>query len=172
MEANPYSSPSANLYGTASGAGTDAVAPGTIAQLAGTKPWVRFMSVLMWIMSALMILATCIMMFVAASGVMKSNGNTAFNAGMLVGTALYYGVLSFVVIYPALKLGKYANSIDKLMASRSTADLDAALTEQRRYWKFNGILVIVMLCFVVIGVIAMLALGFTAFKSGMPFPTR
>jgi hypothetical protein len=44
------------------------------------------------------------------------------------------------------------------------ADLDAALAEQRRYWKFNGILVIIFLCLAVVGLIAGLALGLTAMK--------
>ena len=169
--ANPYSTPVANLYGSTSGGVEDAVSPSTIAQLAGTKPWVRFMSVLMWLLSAVMVILTCVMIFISTTGAFKSGANAAYNAGFMIGTAVYYGVISFVVIYPALKLWKYANCIAKLMATRSVADLDAALTEQRRYWKFHGIMTIIGFCFAVIGIIAFLAFGLTAFmKSGMTFP--
>jgi predicted negative regulator of RcsB-dependent stress response len=44
------------------------------------------------------------------------------------------------------------------------ADLDAALAEQRRYWKFNGIMIIILMCLAVVGLIAGVALGVTAMK--------
>jgi hypothetical protein len=166
MEANPYSSPSANLYGAASGAGGDAVSPSTIAQLTGTKPWVRFMSVLMWIGAIMMIIVAVFVLIAGATGASKMGGNASYNAGVMFGMAIYYGVMSFVIIYPALKMWKYANSIGRLAASHSVADLDAALAEQRRYWKFSGILIIVGMCLALVGVIAAVALGFTAMKAG------
>ena len=153
MEANPYSTPSANLYGAASGAGADAVSPSTIAQLTGTKPWVRFISVLTWIGAILMVLAAVFMLVAGSSGMAQ-----------MVGMALYYGVMAFVIIYPAMKMWKYANSIGRLAASHSVADLDAALAEQRRYWKFSGIMIIILMCLAVVGLIAGVALGVTAMK--------
>lgn len=162
MEANPYSTPSANLYGAASGAGGDAVSPSTIAQLTGTKPWVRFMSVLMWIGAVLMVVVAAFMVLAGSSGVAQMGGKSAYGAGVMVGMALYYGVMAFIIIYPAMKMWKYANHIGRLAASHSVADLDAALAEQRRYWKFSGILVIIGLCLAVVGLIAGVALGVTA----------
>ncbi|MGV3661100.1 MAG: DUF5362 family protein [Prosthecobacter sp.] len=162
MEANPYSTPAANLYGTTGG---DVVSPGTIAQLAGTKPWVRFISVLMWLATIVVILAAIVTLLTGASGMAQTGGNAAYNAGMMTGMAIYYCVVAFVMIYPSMKLWKYANCIGRLVASHSTADLDAALTEQRRYWKFTGILVIISICLAVIGMIAMLALGFSIAKA-------
>jgi hypothetical protein len=164
MEANPYSTPSANLYGAASGAGGDAVSPSTIAQLTGTKPWVRFISVLTWIGAILMVLAAVFMLVAGSSGMAQMGGNNAYNAGVMVGMALYYGVMAFVIIYPAMKMWKYANSIGRLAASHSVADLDAALAEQRRYWKFSGIMIIILMCLAVVGLIAGVALGVTAMK--------
>jgi hypothetical protein len=165
MEANPYSTPSANLYGAASGAGGDAVSPSTIAQLTGTKPWVRFMSVLMWIGAILLVGAAAIMLLVGSSGAVQMGEKGAFvGAGAMAVMALYYGVMAFVIIYPAMKMWKYANSIGRLAASHSVADLDAALAEQRRYWKFNGIMIIILMCLAVVGLIAGVALGVTAMK--------
>lgn len=163
MEANPYSSPSANVYGTSSGGA--AVSPGTIAQLAGTKPWVRFMSVLMWL-GALCVIGGIIIMLVASSaGMAQMGGIGGAEAGMLVGMMISYGFMALLMIYPASKMWKYANSIDRLIASHSVADLDAALTEQRRYWKFNGIIVIIGICFALIGFIAAIAMGASMAKS-------
>ena len=181
---NPYSSPVANLFGSATNSVAEAVSPSTIAQLAGTKPWVRFMSVIFWLGGLFLVLLSGFYALLAASGTLnndfKSNpaiagnpvftNNPAFLAGILIGTSVYLGVFAFLTIYPALKLWKYANSIARLMASRSIADLDAALTEQRRYWKFHGIMTLIGICMVLIGIIAFFALIFTAISSGMKLP--
>lgn len=171
--ANPYSTPAANLYGSSTSGAADAVASSTIAALAGTKPWVRFMSVLMWLMSGLMLAMSAFMFLLSATGAMKGmpNSNPALspsvNAGIMLGTAIYYCIIAFVVIYPAVKLWKYANNIARVMASHSIVDLDAALNEQRRYWKFNGIMIIVAICLSIIAVIAVFAVvGSAAMKAG------
>jgi hypothetical protein len=149
--ANPYATPASSLYGATSGGGSDAVAPGTIAQLAGTKPWVRFMSVLMWLLSGLLVLMSFSLAFVIAIGTFKTGPDAAFVNGLMIGTAVYYGVIAFIVIYPAFKLWKYASRTAQLMTSHSVTDLDAALHEQRRYWKFHGIMAIIAIGLAVIG---------------------
>lgn len=182
---NPYSAPVSNVFGSSIVGASEAVSPATIAQLAGTKPWVRFMSVIFWI-GGLMLLGMCCMYALAAvSGVfnrpefannpeiannpMFANGGKAVT-GIMIGASVYMGVFAFLTIYPALKLWKYANCIGRLMASRSIADLDAALTEQRRYWKFHGIMTLVAICLVLVGVVAFFALIITAVQSGMKLP--
>lgn len=182
---NPYSSPVANLFGSATNSVAEAVSPSTIAQLAGTKPWVRFMSVIFGIGGLILVLMSCLYALLAASGTLNNpeftsnpaiagnpmfSKNPAILTGILIGTSLYLGVFAFLTIYPALKLWKYANCIGRLMASRSIADLDAALTEQRRYWKFHGIMTLIAICMVLIGIIALFALIFTAISSGVKFP--
>lgn len=182
---NPYSSPVANLFGSATSSVAEAVSPSTIAQLAGTKPWVRFMSVIFWLAGLFLVLLCSFYALLAASGTLNNpeftsnpaiagnpmlSKNPAVFTGILVGTSVYLGVFAFLTIYPALKLWKYANCIARLMASRSIADLDAALTEQRRYWKFHGIMTLIGICMVLIGIIAFLALIFTAISSGMKIP--
>lgn len=182
---NPYSSPVANLFGSATNSVAEAVSPSTIAQLAGTKPWVRFMSVIFWLVGLFLVLWSCLYALLAASGTFSSpeftsnpaiagnqmfSKNPAILTGVMIGTSVYLGVFAFLTIYPALKLWKYANSIAKLMASHSIADLDAALTEQRRYWKFHGIMTLIGICMVLIGIIAFFAVIFTAISSGMKLP--
>jgi hypothetical protein len=158
---NPYASPAANLYGSASGGGADAVSPSTIAQLAGTKPWVRFMSVLMWIVISLVILGVIGFGIMMTLGASKSIGTPE----LIIIAA--YGVMIFFYIYPAVKMWKFANRVKSLMATRSLADLDAALTEMRRLWKFTGIITIVILCIYLVFIIGLVAMGATsALKSG------
>lgn len=163
MEQNPYLTPSANLYGASTGGG-DNVSPSTVAQLAGTKPWVRFMSVLMWIGAAFCLFGAVIVFLASSQGAMglPKGNNTAYNLGFAVGMAAYYGVAAFMMLYPAIKLWKYANAIGRLVAAPTLAELDSALTEQRRYWKFTGILVLVSFSLVVLGIVAVAAFGLFA----------
>jgi len=147
---NPYASPTANPYGSSSALSTDAVSPATIAELAGTKPWVRLISVIMWIVCALMI--------AGVAGVSQLSGNSAAGGtAMLIGMVVGYGLSALLIIYPTLKLHNYASNIGRLTASHSVADLNAALAEQRRYWKFLGILMVIYLCFILLFLLLALA---------------
>lgn len=167
--ANPYASPSANLYGSASGGGADAVAPSTIAILSATKPWVRFMSVLMWIGVAFMLLFAAGMGVISMIGASKFMSSGPFGGMQLTILAGVYGVLAFVYVFPAIKLWKYANRIGSLGATHSITDLDAALNEQRSFWKFVGVMTIIMISLYIVTVIGFVALGATAAMKGGAF---
>lgn len=170
MEANPYSAPAANLYGNASGTGDDAVSPGTIAALAGTKPWVRFISVMLWIGIVFMILGALAiggMMVAGLSGAAKTG---PFGGYEMIIIAVLYGVMAFLYIYPAVKLWAFANRIGSLSSTRAVADLDAALNEQRRFWKFFGIMMIIMICLYGVFIIGVVGVGATAAMKSGAFP--
>lgn len=158
---NPYSAPSANLYGSATSPGADVVSPGTIAALAGTKPWVRFMAVIVWIAIVFMLVGAVGMLIMSMVGpnvgAPASPINMAFGGrAFMMGMAVTYVVIALMYIYPAIKLWSYASNIARLAASHTVADLDAALNEQRRFWKFLGILVIIMISLYAVFFIAMI----------------
>ncbi|WP_395751089.1 DUF5362 family protein [Prosthecobacter sp.] len=175
--ANPYSAPAANLYGSSPSGLGDAVAASTIAQLAGTKPWLRFMSIIMWLGCAGMGFLSFTYAMIGTVGAAQFENNPAFkgNAALpggakfltytMLGTSVYMGAIMLLMIYPAMKLWKQANRIGQLEQSRSTVDLDAALTEHRRYWKFNGIMVIIGICLMVVAFIAIFAMAFSSVNS-------
>jgi hypothetical protein len=159
MTIDPYSSPA--TYDSSTGYASSAnVSQGVINQLAGTKPWVRFMSVLMFIGAGFMLLAALIMLVAggAVAATTKSSGG-ALPAGMMSVIAILYAVFSAVYIYPALKLWKYANRIGSLLITGATMDLESALNEQRAFWKFIGIMVIAMFALYFVVVIAAVAIG-------------
>ncbi len=54
-----------------------------------------------------------------------------------------------------MKLWNYANSIENLMSSGTVPDLEAALNEQRSFWKYVGILAVILLSLnvVMIGIV-------------------
>lgn len=117
------------------------------------------MSVIMWLMCALMALTCGVLAFFISIGTFNKGPDAASTTGIMIGTAAYYGVIAFVMIYPELKLWKCASSIAKLMTSHSIKDLDAALAEQRRYWTFNGVMVIVAFSLGIIGFIVLMVIA-------------
>ncbi len=127
-------------------------------QLAGTKPWVRFISVLMFIGAGLMLLLAVVMLF-AGGSIFKTANLGAYEAGMGVGIAVGYAIFAFIYIYPALKLWKYASRIGALLSSSTILDLEGALNEQRSFWKFIGVMMLlVLILYAVIAVIAVIAM--------------
>lgn len=122
---HPHAIPVANARAAAS----VVVPPTLIEELADTRPWVRFISVAMGIGCALMIPA-CLLMAV--------DEVRSLTAICLLATLL--------LLYPAMKLSNYASNIASLAKSQSLADLAMALTEQHRFWRFCGIILLFFVC--------------------------
>ncbi len=118
-----------------------------------TRPWVLFLGILCFIGSAFALLAgvgAAIMGLVAASA--TSNPVLAF-AGFI------YIPLGLLYIYPGLKLVKYGSAIGRLMETRTSFDLEDALTQQKSMWKFMGISTIVMIVLYFLFFIVMIGVG-------------
>jgi hypothetical protein len=102
-----------------------------IEKLAGTQGWVRFFSVLGFIIFGLIMLVAVGALFLGGMGVLIS---------------LIYIVMGALYFFPTLKLSQYASRIARLRVSRSEVDLSAALEAQRSFWAFVGIVTVVVLC--------------------------
>ena len=140
-----------------------------VEQLAATKPWVRFISVMMFIGAGLMLLAAAGMVVMSVvGGTGGTLGNPAKNplAGpMGFAMAALYVALSIIYVFPGVKLWKYASSIAMLLQTGRNGDLVAALNQQRSFWKFIGVFLIVILAVYIIAIIGLMAFaGITAFK--------
>jgi hypothetical protein len=168
---NPYATPSANPYGSNPLSMEGSVAAETIAPLAGTKGWVQFMSILLWIGVGFMILGGIGMMAagsVLSSTIAKTQPNNPFaGQGFMLGMGAMYLLMAVFYVYPAIKLWSYGSRIGKLKSSLSVADLNASLHEQRRFWKFTGIVVIIMMIIYLLFVVGLVAAGAMAASRGM-----
>jgi hypothetical protein len=122
-----------------------APAAGTVSELAvlflqQTRPWVLLLSVLTFLSSGLM--------FLLGAGILVLGAAAAFATSdkfpvVLVG--LFYLPLGLIGLYPGIKLWKYGSAIGQLLLSRSSADLEQALGQQKSFWKYSGIAAIVLL---------------------------
>ena len=115
------------------------------------------MSVLTFIGAGLMLL--CALGMGVAGSVGGLSDKSGKGVGFLIGVAIGYAVFAFIYIYPAVKLWKYASHIGALLSSGSMLDLEAALSQQRSFWKFLGIMVIVMFVLYFLIIIGMVAFG-------------
>jgi len=144
---DPYASPG-SPYAAGSGGG---VTPVTIEALKETRPWVRLMGILGFIGSALIVLVS-LTMFVGA-GFAKQLGMAGIGLGFV------YLCMAVLYIFPSLYLLRYAGAIQALAVSRSSGDLEQALLHQKSFWRFAGIMTVIVLCFYALALLAMLVFG-------------
>jgi len=121
-----------------------------------TKPWVRFISVLIWITAILMIAAGVFGLF--AGMMMVTRGGTAGRQALFM---FAYFPLAILYIMPAVYLSRYATKIDDVMRLRRGDVFEQALEAQKSFWKFCGIAAMIMLVFY----IALIVVGI--FVAGM-----
>ncbi len=115
----------------------------------------------MWIVCILVfvpIVGNLLIGIFAAKG-MAESGNGAAGFGMLIFGAFFFGVSALLIIYPTVKLTKYATNIGILQQTRSMSDLAAALAEQRRFWKFYGIIALIYVILGLVFFLLMITLG-------------
>ena len=132
---NPYQAPTS--LDSVSHSGPE-VSPDVIRALAGTKGWVRFIAVLGFIVTAIMLLA-CLGMLLGGN---TSRGFYPMNPSVLAGV---YFVVTVLYFYTAFKLNQYASKIGSFIFNASQENLVLALDAQRGFWKFVGIMVIIVI---------------------------
>jgi hypothetical protein len=112
---------------------TGEVSARTIDILNQTRPWVRLMSILLWIGTVLVGFA-CV--FMLGAGLLSLNPLLLFLTLIYVVGGVVYGVL-------AKALTTYASKIFDLNASGRVLDLEDALEAQKGFWKVIGIFTVV-----------------------------
>ena len=118
--------------------------PGIHSALAGTKPWVRLVSIIGFISAGFMILGG------VAGGV----------AGALMGRPeaavliFIYPLMGLLYLVPSFYLFRFATRIGEYMQSGQEAQLELALDSQRSFWRFVGILSLIGIVLMVLGIAA------------------
>jgi hypothetical protein len=115
------------------------VTPLMVEHLRATKPWVRFISIIMFIMVGLTFLGGLVMMFMPSPAGMRG-----FGFGPLVG--IIYIIMGVLYLAPAYFLHQYASSIGDFVQNGGDSALETALGSQKSFWRFVGILTLVVIC--------------------------
>jgi hypothetical protein len=113
-----------------------------ISHLKGSAPWMKFMSIMGFIGSALIILSAFVML---AAGSDIPNG-------AIIG--VIYIALGGVYIYVSYILWQWASSVSTFVLSRDSRSLENAFARQKALWMTAGILTIVFMALMLIGMIA------------------
>jgi hypothetical protein len=98
----------------------------------------------------------------ALGGVLTIVGGLTTGQGQMLFIGLMYVVMTLLYFVPSLHLGHYASSIGRLVQSGTEDDLEEALGRQRAFWKFVGIMVIVMICLYALIFVGALLFGVAA----------
>jgi len=112
--------------------------------LVETRPWVRFIGIMTLIGAAFMVLGGLGMLLGSAAG--QAGGRFLF-IGVL------YLVMAVLYIYPAVCLMKYASSITNAETSRQLGNVNEAILHQKKFWRFCGILMAVIVAVYALGII-------------------
>ena len=121
------------------------LSPRILDLLRQTRPWVRFFAILLYIAAGIMAVGGLIMVVLVMTTSQKG-------APGMVGIGLLYVVLAVVYYFPASYLNRFASRITYFVNMRRNIDLEEALDAQRFFWKFCGVLAIIILCGYVIAV--------------------
>ena len=71
---------------------------------------------------------------------------------------LMYFAIAAIYVAPAIFLNRYASGIAALLRTNRSSDLEQALRSQKSFWKFIGILMLVILSiYAVIALVAVIA---------------
>ncbi len=135
-----------------------------VSALRGTKGWVLLIGILTLIGAAFMVLGALGMML---GGAMMGGEAKGMPQGMFAGIGVMYLVMAILYVFPAMYLLKYSSAIGRLVSDGQAADMEAALHQQRKFWKFVGVLALIGIVLMVVGVVAAIAVPMWMMGSGM-----
>ena len=111
-----------------------------------TRRWTKFVGVGLMV-GAIFIITFGLFAIIGSEGVL--------DAGVFLGIGI---VISILFIYPARRLLDYSKASEQLLSSGADSDLCQALDQIRKFWIFQGVIVILVLT-IYFGVIIALRFG-------------
>lgn len=141
------------------------VTPHAREYLHGASGWAKFLSILMFIMIALMVLGA-----IFAGSIFSSAATTATQMGpqyphrLATTMTVTYLIMAVIYLFPAIYLYRFAVNTRKALELSDSDIMREAFRYQKRFFKFIGILYIVLLLFAVIGGITALIAGASGCK--------
>ena len=116
-----------------------------------TKPWTRFIAVVTFVMAGLMLLGGLVFLVMVSSMGSRSRSDVPALMGIV-----YIG-LGALYFAPAIFLNRYASKIGDVLRTNGMRDLEQALAAQKSFWKFAGIMMIILL--IIYGIVILMAVS-------------
>src|SRR5271157_1783275 len=108
--------------------------------LRSIKMWTKFLSIMGFIVAAFMVLMG---IFIMCAG-------TKIPAFM----GVIYILFSIFYIIPSIYLFKYSSALNRYLNNKMESEMESALSYQKSFWKFTGVLCVIGIIFAVAGIIA------------------
>lgn len=127
----------------------------SIFYLRNTAPWVKFVSIAGLLM--------CIMLIAFAVIIINAPIETTnvylakLNSGMKNFIAVIYIFIAIMLLFPCIYLFIYSNRLKKFVKTNNTLSLEKAFAIQRKFWKYIGVLTIIILSFMGIAIVGLFA---------------
>lgn len=115
-----------------------------------TRPWVRLISILLFIGAALGLLGSVAPLL---AGMPEVPGAPPY---MLI--VLFQALFCLFYLIPAWFLFKYGSAIGSLINGGGLVELESALVSQKSFWKFSGIMALIGIVLGILGVAAAIAI--------------
>jgi len=134
-----------------------------IQSMSSTKTWTKLLSIIGFITAGLIIIVGII--FMIFGGAIFSKEAEAPYA-VLIGIA--YILMSLLYIIPSRYLFMYSSALSRFLGAKSELELESALSYQKSFWKFWGILFLIGIIIGTIGIFAAITIPLllgTGFKS-------
>jgi hypothetical protein len=142
---------------TSTGQSEFSVTPLMIESLRATKPWAQLLAILGFIAVFFMVLGGLLTLIGFSQ--MPHHQEGPFPFFMMGFFNILLGVLYFI---PSYLLLKYATSIDRLLGGGGQDSMEKALSYQKSFWKFAGIMGLVSIVFALLGIAAAIIIPFLA----------
>jgi hypothetical protein len=126
-----------------------------------TRPWVRFLSIMVYIGAIFTLLGGLMIILAGYAGALFGAGSEAFQqfpgGGFALG--LVYLVLAVLYVPPGIFLSRYASAIKTLESTGTSMALENALKYQKSFWRYAGILTVIGLIVMAAVIAFSLAVG-------------
>jgi len=110
-----------------------------------TRPWVRFLAIMVFIGAAFILLGGLMIILVGLTGSIFGASGGVFEqlpgGGFAVG--LIYLVVAVLYVPPGIFLSRYASAIKILESTCTSQALEKALKYQKSFWRYVGIMTVI-----------------------------
>lgn len=121
------------------------MSPKSISFLRDTRPWISFLGIVGFVMCGLLFLLSIFLMYFISSN--------PFFRGELLGNTVGLLIGSIVGFFPALFMYNYARNLKRFLATSDSQAMDEALENQKKYFIFIGVVMIIYLAIIAIALL-------------------
>ncbi len=131
------------------------VSEGMLASLGATRPWVKFIAIVWFVGAVFMVLFGLAMI----TGIYRGFSMPGMPASFDRVLGIFYIVIALVYVMPAMYLYRYAKAIAGTQDDAVMTSFEDALKQQKSFWKYFGIFIIVILVLYVLSIAGFMIAG-------------